>query len=118
MLYSIKVKELNFLEMCLSFDKLNHHYYSFQLFESCWYIIELFQCRWYVIDEDKSQEVSETRLTLSDKVLTHLEDVGQQLALAFNYEGSALAAGGEVDIVFHIFQTTYLLHNIEMLDCN
>uniref|UniRef100_A0A2N9F2V3 Uncharacterized protein n=1 Tax=Fagus sylvatica TaxID=28930 RepID=A0A2N9F2V3_FAGSY len=53
------------------------------------------RCRWYVIDEDKSQEVSETRLTLSDKVLTRLEDVGQQLALAFNYEGSALAAGGE-----------------------
>ncbi|GMY18135.1 SEC12-like protein 2 [Fagus crenata] len=53
------------------------------------------RCRWYVIDEYKSQEVNETRLTLSDKVLTPLEDVGQQLALAFNYEGSALAAGGE-----------------------
>jgi hypothetical protein len=51
-------------------------------------------------------------------VLTPLEDVGQQLALAFNYEGSALAAGGEVDIIFHILQTTYLLHNIEMLDSN
>lgn len=35
-------------------------------------------------------------LKLSDKVLTQLEDVGLQLALAFNNEGSALAAGGEV----------------------
>ena len=50
----------------------------------------------YVIDEEKSEEIKKLVLNLSDKVLTRLEDVGQQLALKFNNEGSALAAGGEV----------------------
>lgn len=31
-----------------------------------------------------------------DEVIKELKDVGQQLALAFNQEGSVLAAGGEV----------------------
>ena len=35
----------------------------------------------------------------SEKILTELEDVGMQLALAFNAEGSVLAAGGEVNIL-------------------
>uniref|UniRef100_A0A7N2KWP3 Uncharacterized protein n=1 Tax=Quercus lobata TaxID=97700 RepID=A0A7N2KWP3_QUELO len=52
-------------------------------------------CRLYVIDEEKSEEIKKLVLNLSDKVLTRLEDVGQQLALKFNNEGSALAAGGE-----------------------
>ncbi|KAM3741412.1 hypothetical protein ACB098_08G175000 [Castanea mollissima] len=52
-------------------------------------------CRWYAIDEDKSEGIKKLDPNLSDKVLTPLEDVGQQLALKFNNEGSALAAGGE-----------------------
>ncbi|XP_075634867.1 SEC12-like protein 2 [Castanea sativa] len=52
-------------------------------------------CRLYVIDEEKSEEIKKLVLNRSDKELTRLEDVGQQLALKFNNEGSALAAGGE-----------------------
>ncbi|KAF5442293.1 hypothetical protein F2P56_034966 [Juglans regia] len=52
-------------------------------------------CRWFEWDVEKSAEVHKLCPKLSDKVLTQLEDVGQQLALAFNNEGSALAAGGE-----------------------
>ncbi|KAK7849393.1 sec12-like protein 2 [Quercus suber] len=48
-----------------------------------------------VADEEKSEEIKKLVLNLSDKVLTRLENVGQQLALKFNNEGSALAAGGE-----------------------
>lgn len=51
-------------------------------------------------------------LKLSDKVLTQLEDVGQQLALAFNKEGSALATGGEVDFIFQHF-----CHNLTDTTC-
>ncbi|KAE8022854.1 hypothetical protein FH972_008618 [Carpinus fangiana] len=52
-------------------------------------------CRWYEWGGEKSDQAHKLGLKLSDKVLTQLEDVGQQLALAFNNEGSALAAGGE-----------------------
>ncbi|XP_059448360.1 SEC12-like protein 2 isoform X2 [Corylus avellana] len=52
-------------------------------------------CRWYEWDGEKSEEAHKLCLKLSDNVLTQLEGVGQQLALAFNNEGSALAAGGE-----------------------
>ena len=82
---------------------LNHHNYSFQLFGSCWFVIKLFQCRWYEIGEKGSEELYKLILKESDKLQPRLEDVGQQLSLAFNNEGSALAAGGQVDIVFHIF---------------
>lgn len=34
----------------------------------------------------------------SEKVLGQLENVGQQLALAFDSDGSLLATGGEVEI--------------------
>ncbi|XP_058092691.1 SEC12-like protein 2 [Magnolia sinica] len=40
-------------------------------------------------------EVQEMALKSSGKVLTELEDVGLQLALTFNAEGSILASGGE-----------------------
>lgn len=55
--------------------------------------------------EEKSEDGKHNKLILkeSDKEQHRLEDVGQQLSLAFNNEGSALAGGGEVDIVFHIF---------------
>ncbi|CAH2045904.1 unnamed protein product [Thlaspi arvense] len=39
----------------------------------------------------------------SDEVITELRDVGQQLALAFNQEGSVLASGGE-DGTLRIFE--------------
>ncbi|XP_062171018.1 SEC12-like protein 2 [Alnus glutinosa] len=52
-------------------------------------------CRWFEWDGEKSEEAHELGLKSSDKVLTKLKDVGQQLALAFNNEGSALAAGGD-----------------------
>jgi len=58
-------------------------------------------CRWFDWDhQNKSSEIRKLSLKLSDKVLTQLEDVGQQLALAFNNDGTALAAGGEVWISF------------------
>jgi hypothetical protein len=67
-------------------------------------IIKLFPCRWYEWGGEKSEQAHKLGLKFSDKVLTQLEDVGQQLVLAFNNEGSALAAGGEVETVFpHLF---------------
>lgn len=49
-------------------------------------------CRWF---DWESSEIHKLSLKLSEKVFTQLEDVGQQLALAFNNDGTALAAGGE-----------------------
>ncbi|CAJ1939595.1 unnamed protein product [Sphenostylis stenocarpa] len=52
-------------------------------------------CRWFDWDQNKSSEIHKLSLKVSEKVLTQLEDVGQQLALAFNNDGTAVAAGGE-----------------------
>ncbi|KAF7827672.1 SEC12-like protein 2 [Senna tora] len=52
-------------------------------------------CRWFEWDENKSAEIHKLGLKSSEKVLTQLEDVGQQLALAFNNDGTTLAVGGE-----------------------
>ena len=41
-------------------------------------------------------------LKSSEKVLTHLEDVGQQLAVTFSGDGSLLAIGGEVNMINHL----------------
>ncbi|KAF7140465.1 hypothetical protein RHSIM_Rhsim06G0241000 [Rhododendron simsii] len=51
-------------------------------------------CRYFEW-ETVSTDVQELGLILSDKVIDELEDVGQQLALKFNYDGSVLALGGE-----------------------
>ncbi|KAE9450652.1 hypothetical protein C3L33_17448, partial [Rhododendron williamsianum] len=51
-------------------------------------------CRYFEW-ETVSTDVQELGLILSDKVINELEDVGQQLALKFNYDGSVLALGGE-----------------------
>ena len=51
-------------------------------------------------EEHEGNEVHKLSVKVSDKVLTQLEDVGQQLALTFNSEGSELAVGGEVDHLF------------------
>ncbi|KAJ1385090.1 WD40/YVTN repeat-like-containing domain superfamily [Sesbania bispinosa] len=52
-------------------------------------------CRWFDWDQNNSSETHKLSLKFSEKVLTQLKDVGQQLALAFNNDGTALAAGGE-----------------------
>ncbi|XP_050234935.1 SEC12-like protein 2 [Mercurialis annua] len=52
-------------------------------------------CRFYEWDEVEEDEVHKLGIKESDKVLTQLEDVGQQLALAFNSDSSLLAVGGE-----------------------
>ncbi|GAA0160164.1 guanyl-nucleotide exchange factor [Lithospermum erythrorhizon] len=51
-------------------------------------------CRWFEWDPSSDNNGS-LNLKTSEKVLEQLEDVGQQLALAFNQEGSLLAVGGE-----------------------
>ncbi|KAK3023545.1 hypothetical protein RJ639_044899, partial [Escallonia herrerae] len=52
-------------------------------------------CRWFEWDAVESTDIHSLSLKSSEKVLGQLEDVGQQLALTFNSEGSVLAAGGE-----------------------
>ena len=54
-------------------------------------------CRFVEWDEIKDNEDHKLGLKLSEKVLMHLEDVGQQLALVFNSDSSVLAVGGEVE---------------------
>ncbi|KAG5596628.1 hypothetical protein H5410_037860 [Solanum commersonii] len=51
-------------------------------------------CRWFDWDFQTTENRS-LGLRSSEKVLEPLEDVGQQLALTFNNEGSLLAVGGE-----------------------
>lgn len=53
-------------------------------------------CRWFEWDSTTSTDEHTLSLKSSEKVLEQLEDVGQQLAMAFNNEGSLLAVGGEV----------------------
>ncbi|XP_062111110.1 SEC12-like protein 2 [Humulus lupulus] len=52
-------------------------------------------CRWFEWDGENSIEGHQIGVKQSDRVLTSLEDVEQQLSLAFNNEGSILASGGE-----------------------
>ncbi|OWM86209.1 SEC12-like protein 2 [Punica granatum] len=52
-------------------------------------------CRFFEWDEVDATEKHKLGLKPSEKVLNQLEDVGQQLALVFNKDGSALATGGE-----------------------
>uniref|UniRef100_A0A2P2KSL5 Uncharacterized protein n=1 Tax=Rhizophora mucronata TaxID=61149 RepID=A0A2P2KSL5_RHIMU len=52
-------------------------------------------CRLFEWDEVEDNEDNKLGVKLSEKALTQLEDIGQQLALAFNTEGSVLAVGGE-----------------------
>lgn len=51
-------------------------------------------CRWFDWDFQRAENRS-LGLRSSERVLEPLEDVGQQLALTFNNEGSLLAVGGE-----------------------
>ncbi|PSR88333.1 SEC12-like protein [Actinidia chinensis var. chinensis] len=52
-------------------------------------------CRLFEWDAVKGTDIQKLGLKLSDKSLDKLDDVGQQLALNFNNEGSVLALGGE-----------------------
>ncbi|KAG6476708.1 SEC12-like protein 2 [Zingiber officinale] len=52
-------------------------------------------CRWFEWDIPEKKESNKLNLKTSAKKLVQLEDVGQQLALAFNFDGSILAAGAE-----------------------
>lgn len=54
-------------------------------------------CRWFDWDLKRAEKLS-LGLRPSERVLEPLEDVGQQLALTFNNDGSLLAVGGEVGI--------------------
>lgn len=49
----------------------------------------------------------------SEKVLTTLEDVGQQLTLAFNNDGSLLASSGEVDTIPKIIFIDFIIVLLE-----
>lgn len=71
-----------------------------------WFIILLCLCRLFEWDEEESDEVYKLGVKVSEKVLGELEDVGLQLALAFDSEGSTLAAGGEVEILPPFFWNT------------
>ncbi|KAK4363188.1 hypothetical protein RND71_018429 [Anisodus tanguticus] len=51
-------------------------------------------CRWFDWDFQRAENRS-LGLISSERVLKPLQDVGQQLALTFNNEGSLLAVGGE-----------------------
>ncbi|XP_048428853.1 SEC12-like protein 2 isoform X2 [Pyrus x bretschneideri] len=51
-------------------------------------------CRWFELEEERD-EVPKLALRQSGRMLEQLQDVGQQLALAFDRDGSMLAAGGE-----------------------
>ncbi|KAL2233316.1 SEC12-like protein 2 [Sesamum indicum] len=52
-------------------------------------------CRWFEWESDTSTDKHTLSLKRSEKVLEQLEDVGQQLAMTFNDDGSLLAVGGE-----------------------
>ncbi|KAF5180402.1 Sec12-like protein, partial [Thalictrum thalictroides] len=52
-------------------------------------------CRWFEWDVPENVETHKLELKSSEKILTQLEDVGQQLAMTFNFDGTALAVGSE-----------------------
>ncbi|XP_057460788.1 uncharacterized protein LOC130751246 isoform X2 [Actinidia eriantha] len=54
----------------------------------------------FEFDAVRSSEVQKLGLKPSEKVFDKLENIGQQLALTFNKEGSLFALGGEVEIKF------------------
>ncbi|KAJ4709731.1 SEC12-like protein 2 [Melia azedarach] len=52
-------------------------------------------CRLFEWDEVDDTEARKLSVKMSEKVLSQLEDVGQQLALAFDSEGATFATGSE-----------------------
>lgn len=65
--------------------------------------------RWFEWEHSEDTKVHQLGIKSSGRVLTQLEDVGLQLALAFNAEGSLLATGGEVERVVHAFSFPLLI---------
>ena len=51
-------------------------------------------CRWFEWNKSTTEENHSIGLKVSEKVLSELEDVGQQLALAFDNDGTMLAVVG------------------------
>ncbi|KAM5567024.1 hypothetical protein ABKV19_015243 [Rosa sericea] len=52
-------------------------------------------CSWFEWEKELKEGAHKLSVKQSDRVFKQLQDVGQQLALAFNKEGSVLATGGE-----------------------
>lgn len=64
------------------------------------YYLNLFfpLCSWFEWDAGSDTDDGALSVKSSERLLKQLEDVGQQLALTFNNEGSLLAVGGEVNV--------------------
>ena len=60
-------------------------------------------CRWFEWNKNTTEENNSIGLKVSEKVFSELEDVGQQLALAFDNDGTMLAVGGEVKLLVMTF---------------
>lgn len=71
-----------------------------------------FLSRWFDWEKENKDGVHKLGVKHSDRILTQLQHVGQQLALAFNQDGSVLATGGEVGTIFHFVLHTFFLHSI------
>lgn len=81
----------------------------------------VFICSFFEWDLVKENEACKLGLKESEKELTKLEDIGQQLALAFNSDSSILAVGGEVEILrIYILLSfwTDFLHDTDFLVTN
>ncbi|CAL1373941.1 unnamed protein product [Linum trigynum] len=52
-------------------------------------------CRFFEWDEIEESETQKLNVKVSDKALDRLQDIGQQLALAYDTDSSILAVGGE-----------------------
>lgn len=68
------------------------------IFEPYHLYVFFFLCSWFEWDAGSNTVDGALSVKLSERVLTQLEDIGQQLALTFNNEGSMLAVGGEVNV--------------------
>lgn len=56
----------------------------------------------FELGDQEKDGACQLAISPSEKVISQLEGVGLQLALVFNLDGSLLAAGGEVNVVFEI----------------
>lgn len=70
-----------------------NHYYKYLFFSF----------RWFEWDIPEKKGSNKLNLKSSAKKLVQLEDVGQQLALVFNFDGSILATGAEVDKFLYVY---------------
>ncbi|KAL1809312.1 hypothetical protein ACET3Z_026302 [Daucus carota] len=76
-------------------QKVDQNYQVSQKIKSAVAKSVVFSNKWVEWDAVKSDDVHWWGLKSSEKILSQLEDVGQQLALTFDNEGSVLAVGGE-----------------------